>query len=182
MVYASSQLALSVTALGCGLIAAVTDISRQRIPNWLTGPAMLAGLVMHLCIGGWRDMLTSLTALALCGGVFLVFHLAGGMGAGDVKLIAAEGCLLGLSNAGMLLTCTVLCGGVLALSLAILCGRLGQTIRNVLALTAHHGRHGLRPHPEMNVLNNSTLRLPYALAIAAGCGATIFLQTSLGIA
>lgn len=39
----------------CALIAAITDLRSRRIPNWLTGPAFLLGLAMHLLTGGLRD-------------------------------------------------------------------------------------------------------------------------------
>ena len=177
----SLQLAMFTVALGCGAIGAVTDLRTRRIPNLLTGPAMLIGLTLHLAIGGWKECATSLIALLVCGAVFLVFNLAGGMGAGDVKFIAAEACLLGLPNAGTLLLCTALSGGVLALGLALKSGKLRQTLQNVLVLTRHHREHGVVPHPELNVLNSNTLRLPYALAIAAGCLITLLLQPSSGL-
>ena len=84
------QLALFLAALGCGLTGAVTDLRTRRIPNLLTAPSMLIGLLLHLASGGWKEGATALAALLLCGAVFLLFHLAGGMGAGDVKLIAAD--------------------------------------------------------------------------------------------
>ena len=163
-------------ALGCGLTGAITDVRTRRIPNWLTGPAMLAGLGLHLLAGGWKECGSSLLSLLLCGGLFLIFHLAGGMGAGDVKLIAAEGCLLNLQNAGSLLIYTVLCGGVMGIALALKRGQMRRTLANVFVLTSHHGRNGLQPHPELNLMNTSTLRLPYALAIASGCVLTTVLQ------
>jgi prepilin peptidase CpaA len=108
--------------------------------------------------------------------VFLIFYLAGGMGAGDVKLIAAVGCLCGLHDVPFLLALTGISGGVMAVCLALAHGRLKQTFLNVVALVSHHGSEGLTPHPELNVRNTSTLRLPYALAIFAGCALTFVLQ------
>lgn len=160
-------------AIGLGLAAAISDLRSRRIPNLLTGPAMLVGLLLHVAAGGWKEGGTSLVALLLCGAIFLVFHLAGGMGGGDVKLIAAEACLLGLSSAGSLLLNTVLCGGLLGLMLAIRRGQLRQTVTNVLVLTSHHSKNGLQPHPDLNVQNPRALRLPYALAIAAGTVLTV---------
>ena len=171
--------AILLLALGCGVTGAITDLRSRRIPNRLTGPAILLGLSLHLAAGGWRECGTSFLGLILCGAVFVVFHIAGGMGAGDVKLIAAEACLLGLSNAGSLLLYTVLCGGLLGLGLAVRRGKFRQTFANVIVLTSHHSRNGLRPHPELNVLNTNTLRLPYAVAIAAGSVLTILLQFPL---
>ena len=179
LLHFSFELAIALAAAVCGVVAAITDFRSRRIPNWLTGTAMVAGLTLHLLAGGWRELGSSCSALLICGAVFLLFNLAGGMGGGDVKLIAAEGCLLGLANVVPLLICTAICGGVLAIGLAVSRGRLRQTLSNVLALTFHHSRHGLVPHPELNVLNSSTLRLPYAFAIAAGSMLTICLQPSL---
>lgn len=170
------QFAIPAAALLTVGVAAAFDLKSRRIPNRLTGPAMLAGLLLNFCSGGGRALLASFGALLLCGMVFLVFHLAGGMGAGDVKLIAALGSILGLSRSPALLLLTALSGGVLALAYTLYRGRLRETCGNVLALAAHHTEQGLTPHPDLNVTNAATLRLPYALAIAAGCVFTLLLQ------
>lgn len=172
---------IRIAAISCGTMGALTDLRSRRIPNWLTGPAMLLGIILHLLAGGWKGGASALLALLFCGGIFLFFFLAGGMGAGDVKLIAAEASLLGLPSSGSLLLYTVLCGGVLGLGLAVQRGRLRNTLANVLRLTLHHGRNGLQPHPELNVLNQSTLRLPYGVAIALGCLLTLYLQSTMDL-
>jgi prepilin peptidase CpaA len=106
----------------------------------------------------------------IAGGVFAVFYLAGGMGAGDVKLITAVGCFAGLSAVAGILVGTALMGGVFAIALALYRHRLKDTFANMGKLMAHHGAAGLRPHPDLNIGNPGTLRLPYGLAIAAGAG------------
>jgi prepilin peptidase CpaA len=111
----------------------------------------------------------------LCGLIFLLFHLAGGMGGGDVKLITAVGCNAGLSLTGPLLILTSLAGGVMAVGLALYHRRLKETVLNMCALAVHHGTAGLAPHPEFNLDNAQTLRLPYALAIAAGSALSLCL-------
>lgn len=181
MNHPSLEAAFPVIALSCGLIAAVTDIRSRRIPNLLTAPALLAGLALHALADGWKGFAGSFEALLLCGAVFLLFYLAGAMGAGDVKLIAAEGCLLGLSNTAALLTFTAIAGGVLAVFVAWKHGRLREMTSNVGTLMSHHSQRGLTPHPELNVLNASTLRLPYAIAIVAGVAGTLYLQPSSGL-
>lgn len=160
----------------CALIGSVFDVKSRRVPNFLTGPAILFGLALHLSLGGWHDLLNSVAAGLICGLVFLVFYLAGGMGAGDVKLITAVGCLSGLHYIAFILALTGIAGGIMALGLALMRGRLKETFLNVVSLVAHHRSEGLTPHPEINVLNSSTLRLPYALAIMAGCALTLYLQ------
>lgn len=179
MTQLSHSTLFAFAAMTCGTVGAIWDVRTRRIPNLLTGSAIALGLGMHLAIGGWSELLESFGALMLCGTIFLAIYIAGGMGAGDVKLIAAEGCMLGLSHAVSLLVFTALSGGLLALSVAGRHGRLRQTIGNVLVLTSHHFRRGLVPHPELNVLNSQTLRLPYAVAICAGCLLTVSLQVAL---
>ena len=165
-----------VAASVCAAIGAAFDVKSRKIPNLLTGPSLLFGLGLHLALGGWHSLLSSLAAALICGAVFLVFYLAGGMGAGDVKLITAVGCIAGLSNSAYLLVLTALAGGVMAIGLALMRGRLKQTLFNVGAIANHHKESGLTPHPELHVRNANTLRLPYGLAIAAGCAITLYLQ------
>jgi prepilin peptidase CpaA len=163
---------LDITFVGvsllCASIGAFCDIRTRRIPNWLTGPSILAGLALHLALGGWHSMARAALAGLLAGSVFLIFHLAGGMGAGDVKLITAVCCLAGLSYVPEILIATALMGGLFALMLALSRHRLKETLSNIGVLAVHHGTSGLRPHDDINVTNNERLRLPYGVAIAAG--------------
>ena len=176
MIAFNEQLIYPAAATLCALTGAAFDLKSRRIPNFITGPSILAGLILHGMIDGWHGMLISLAAGLVCGIVFLIFYLAGGMGAGDVKLITAVGCLAGFSNIAYLLILTSLAGGVMAIGLAFLRGQLKQTLLNVGTLATHHSEAGLKPHPELNVLNQSTLRLPYGLAIAAGSSFTLLLS------
>lgn len=176
MIQIDRELVYPAAACICATIGSVFDVKSRRVPNLLTGPAILIGLVLHLSLGGWRQMLVSAAAGLVCGVVFLVFYLAGGMGAGDVKLITAVGCISGFHYIPGLLAFTAIAGGVMATILALVSGRLRQTLLNVGELFSHHRTEGLKPHPEINVLNASTLRLPYALAITAGCVLTLYLQ------
>jgi prepilin peptidase CpaA len=170
------ELTYPATAAACALISSVFDVRSRRIPNFITMPAFLFGLALHLALGGWGQLFTALAAGVICGLVFLLFYLAGGMGAGDVKLIMAVGCIAGLSHVAYLLVLTALSGGAMAIVLAVARGRLQQTLTNVGALASHHGHEGLQPHPEINLSNSETLRLPYALAIAGGSLLTLYFQ------
>jgi prepilin peptidase CpaA len=131
--------------------------------------------------GGPAELGLSALAGLIAGGVFLLFFLAGGMGAGDVKLMTAVGCLAGAANIKDVLISTVLIGAVMGIALAVYRGRLRQTLGNVLTLVQHHHAEGLEAHPEINVRNATTLRLPYALPIAAGCLLTFILSSGKGL-
>jgi prepilin peptidase CpaA len=170
------ELVYLTAACVCATISALFDIKSRRIPNFITGPAILLGFLLHGIGDSWHGLLSSFLATLICGGVFLFFYLAGGMGAGDVKLMAAVGCLAGLPHVSYLLVLSALAGGVMGVGLAIARGKLMQTLGNVGSLMNHHRQEGLTPHPDLNVTNNNTLRLPYGVAIAAGCALTFYLQ------
>ena len=174
MTFPQPILTYPATATACALVASVFDVKSRRIPNFITFPAFALGLMMHLILGGWRQLLSALAAGLICGVVFLVFYIAGGMGAGDVKLITAVGCIAGMSHIAYILVLTAISGGVMAVCLALYKGKFQQTVMNVGELASHHRHQGLQPHPDLNVENVRTLRLPYALAIAGGSLLTLY--------
>lgn len=115
----------------------------------------------------------ALAAGIIGGAVFFLVFAVGGMGAGDIKLLAAIACIAGFGNMTEIFVSTALTGGLFALALAIFHGRLKTTLINVGSLIGHHAAAGLQPHPELHLHNSHTLRLPYGLAIAAGCWITV---------
>jgi prepilin peptidase CpaA len=163
------EVTFTACALLCASIGSIQDLRDRRIPNVLCGPAIITGLAMHTAIGGWRGLGDSAFAGLVAGGVSLVFWIAGGMGAGDVKLLTAIGCITGLAPLRMVLIATALAGGLFAIGLSIYHRRLRETLRNVAALVMHHRLKGLEPHPDLNLKNARTISMPFALPIAAGC-------------
>src|SRR5262249_6172908 len=111
---------------------------------------------------------TSVLGGLFFGGVFFLFYLVRAMGAGDVKLAAAIGCIVGLKAVVPVLFATALAGGALAVVYMALSGRVVETLRNTLAVVAFHGQHGLHTHPTINLENPTSARMPYGLAFAAG--------------
>ncbi|HUD22570.1 MAG TPA: prepilin peptidase [Acidobacteriaceae bacterium] len=178
MTHIQSELIYPTIATACAVVGSVYDVKSRRVPNLVTFPSFLLGLGLHLVLGGWKPMLLAMAAGIICGLVFLVFYLAGGMGAGDVKLITAVGCIAGMSHIVYILSLTAIAGGVMALGLALIRGRLQETFLNVGELMTHHRHKGLQPHPDLNISNARTLRLPYALAIAGGCILTLYIQVT----
>lgn len=165
----SEQMIYATAALTCAAVAVVCDVRERRIPNWLTGPALVLGLGLHAVLGGMAQCGWALLAAVIAGGIFLVFYAAGGMGAGDVKLMAALAAIVGPSHVAVLLIATVIAGGVFAVGFALYRGALRRTLGNVVAIAVHHRTNGFAEHPELNVRNDAALRLPYALPIAVGC-------------
>ncbi|MDH4300622.1 MAG: A24 family peptidase [Nitrospira sp.] len=89
------------------VIAVVFDLRSSRIPNWLTFPAMSVALAGHAWMGGVDGALFSLAGLGIGLGLFFLIYLVGGIGAGDVKLMAAIGSFVGVNG---VLTCACLAG------------------------------------------------------------------------
>lgn len=98
------------------LIAVGTDIRQSRIPNWLTFPAAGCGLALHGWIDGVSGVVFSLIGCVIGLGIFLALHVAGVIGAGDVKLMAAVGSMLGPYGVVVASVLTIMVGGVYALA------------------------------------------------------------------
>jgi len=84
-----------VLALIVASAAVYTDVKYGLIPNKLTFPAMALALGLHTFLGGWTGLGHATQGAALGLGLLLIPFLLGGMGAGDVKLMAALGSLIG---------------------------------------------------------------------------------------
>lgn len=78
-------------------IATWTDLRERKIRNWLTIPALVAGIAVHAAAGGAGGLVETLEAILVACGAFAVMWLLRpeAMGFGDVKLAAALGALSG---------------------------------------------------------------------------------------
>ncbi len=148
------------------LVTAIyTDLRWSRIPNWLTFSAMGIGIVVHVWIGGLQGASTSLAGLVVGLGLFLLPFVCRAIGAGDVKLMAAIGSMLGPFGAISIAALSVLVGGLYAFGAMSYQWGVVATSRRLTCAT-----YGTL------VIGGSTgvgdLRLPfrlrYGLAIAAG--------------
>ena len=103
-------------AILVGLAAAVDDLARRRIANWIPAAALAGGFGWQIGQNGiWTGSLHALGGAAVGFAVFLVFYLLGGMGGGDVKLMAGFGALLGLPGVLWAALWTAAFGGVIAI-------------------------------------------------------------------
>ncbi len=108
--------AQALLAGGIGIAACVDDLRRRQISNWIPGSALASGLVLQTVQHGWRGAGSALLGTLAGAGVFLIFYLLGGMGGGDVKLMAGFGALLGAKRLFEAALWTAGCGGVMALA------------------------------------------------------------------
>ena len=82
-------------AILVGAAAVMDDLSRRHIANWIPAAALAGGFGWQIGSAGWSGALAATLGTAAGFGVFLIFYLLGGMGGGDVKLMAGFGALLG---------------------------------------------------------------------------------------
>ena len=157
-------------ALGVVVIAVAWDLATRRIPNVLTFGAALTAVLVHGYFGGWSAMGLSLAGWLVGVAFFLPFFALGGMGAGDVKLMTAVGCISGVPAVFHIMLACALAGGIIALGIMLYRSSATRTVRNVWELLRFHAAHGPQVHPTLNIDNPQAIRLPYAVAIAAGSG------------
>ena len=168
--------AFQIVAIVIAIIAAVWDLRTRRIPNFLTFGAALAAIAAHGYSGGVFGAGWSLTGWLVGVAFFFPIFALGGMGAGDVKLLAALGAWLGPGAAMWVALFSLLAGGVLGLVVALSYGYLTQALANILWMFQFWRSEGPRPVPEVTLATHKGPRLAYAVPVFAGLMVTLWLQ------
>ena len=151
------------------LTAATFDVLYRRIPNWLTVSGVVLGIAMNTLIGTPEaGIVFSLIGLAVAFGLYAALYSLRAMGAGDVKLMAAVGALVGWERWFGIFFVTALIGGVMAMILVVSRGRLQKTFFNVGFILSEmkSGRPAYLANEELDVKNKKALGLPHGAVIA----------------
>ena len=160
--------------LVAGLAAAtIIDLKSRRIPNVLTGSMAALGVGLAALGANGPSMAASLLGIFIGLLVMMPGYLLGATGAGDVKLMAAVGAIVGpvLVIPAFLFTC--IAGGALAVVVAVRRNRLGATLAKTGQLvTAPRGAH------EQIRSATSVSRFAYGPAIAAGTMVAVLMMRS----
>ena len=164
-----AEVALSAAIPSCAvllsLLAAYMDLRWRRIPNWLTVPGFLLGLVLNAAISGWGGLKTSLLGAGLGLLVLFPFVILRSLGAGDWKLAGAIGSFVGPGRLLDLLLASIFVAGAMAVALIIYKGRVRETIRNMKHLLRSLATFHM-PGPEVSLDNPHSLKVPYGVALA----------------
>jgi prepilin peptidase CpaA len=152
-------------AVALALVAGWTDWRSRRIPNWLTVPGLLAGVLVNSLAGGWLGLKASLLGAGLGLLLLLPFVFLRSLGAGDWKLAGALGAVVGPAVLVNLLMGSVLVAGVMALGLVIYKRRFVETLRNIGKLLASMLTFHM-PGAEVSLNNPQSLKVPYGVALA----------------
>jgi prepilin peptidase CpaA len=156
-------------------LACIADLRTRRIPNLLTYSAAGCALLFHLATQGWSGLGWSAGGWLLGAALFFPIFALRGMGAGDVKLLAAVGAWVGPAQVVAVALLTSIAGGVLGLAVALGHGYLSTALTNIRVLLTHWRVMGVRPLPEVSLQGHRGPRLAYALPIAIGTMVTLWL-------
>jgi len=144
------------------LLAVYTDMHSHRIPNWLSFGALGIGLSLSL-LTSLPDMpLSAFMGIGVGLVVFLPFFLSGGMGAGDVKLMAAIGSFLGPMSVFISACLALIAGGCIALLMIIRSGEALSLYRRYLVIIS------TRTFIPAEAGSVASRRFPFSLSIAVG--------------
>jgi prepilin peptidase CpaA len=158
----SDALVTAIIATGMGA-AAVIDLRTRRIPNVLTATLAAIGIGLAAAGIGRVGLGASLLGCLLGLAFMMPGHIFGATGAGDVKLLAAAGALLGPTDTIYAFLYTAIAGGVLAVAVAVARRRFNQTLASAGRLMS--GSNEARAEVESTSSDN---RFAYAPAIAIG--------------
>ena len=156
-------------------LACITDLRTRRIPNALTFPAAIGALLFHGFAAGIGGVGVSAAGWSLGAALFFPIFALRGMGAGDVKLLAAVGAWLGPVAVLSVALITAVAGGIAGIAVALGHGYLGTALTNVWGLMVSWSIVGIRPLPALTLEGARGPRLAYALPIAIGKVTTLWL-------
>lgn len=164
----SSPLVIVSCALLIPLAIIITyyDVRYRRIPNAFVLATLLSGLVVNFIFGGLQGAFASLGGCILAFTLMFILHVFGAMGAGDVKLFAAVGSVVGAQLVLPTFLTVVLTGGALAVVTMVRGGVVRETLLRVAQIFC-----GLLPGwemPRFSVPAERRHTIPYGVAITLG--------------
>lgn len=104
------------------VVAAVIDGAILKVPNWLTIPFIASGWAYWGAAEGIGGLGWSLLGTFVGMMLLLVLRNVGGMGAGDVKLLAGVGAWLGAYVTLWAFAATAITGGIMAIYMILRSG------------------------------------------------------------
>lgn len=152
--------------------AAIIDYRTHRIPNSLVLVGMVFGVIYNMLVPPFphASYWWPVEGLGLGLLAFLPLYALGVTGAGDVKLMAMVGAIVGPVNVVWALLYTMIAGGLLSIALVVSRGTVRRLLANFTALfqlTYLDAVEGVRPNLQIGA-DASAGKLPYAVAIAIG--------------
>jgi len=155
---------------GILVAAAVFDLRRGTVYNWLTYPAIVAGLIFG-AIAGWADgdlkagLTDHLLGFGFGFGVLAIAYFLGGMGGGDVKLMGAVGAFLGWPGVLHAMFYSFLVGVAVGLIWMVWRGRTRAVVRRLAVAVRVLPLLGMKID---EAVPSDAQRVPFAFAVCVG--------------
>ncbi len=102
------------------VIAFYMDVRYSKLPNWLTISGVVVGLAYHTITGIIGGLLFSLLGLIVSTLVLLLMYFIKALGAGDVKLFAGIGAIMGMEFSLYGILYSIIFAGLISLIIIIL--------------------------------------------------------------
>jgi prepilin peptidase CpaA len=152
------------------LLASWIDYSQRRVPNWLNLALILLGFAVQAWYFGWSGFGTGFAGMATGFALLIVPWLMHGMGAGDVKLMAAIGVWLGPRLTLYSFGLGALIGGLAAIVMIVSTGRLRMACTNLGIILTKCGNPQLmfQEYGSAKSFGATSQLLPYGVPLTAG--------------
>jgi prepilin peptidase CpaA len=161
------------------LICVITDIKHRRIYNNVIFPGLFLSFSVHFILGSWEGLQASFIGFTVGLGILLIPYFMGGMGAGDVKLLALVGALKGSIFVLYTAFYMALIGGVIALGILLFRKNIIKRFRYITYFL-----YGFKCGVILPVVitpETRSITYPYGVAIAGGSLLCFFIQRGLFI-
>ena len=160
------------------------DLTKKKIPNFLTFPAIIYGIISYMLMQGFEGLWFSLLGLFVGLAIFFIPFAMGGMGGGDVKLLGAVGALQGWQFVLSAAVWAALTGGVMAIVWLIATRRLLKVLKKIFGFVLAPFFNALYYYIRWDFFNRAAIyfserdpespeeakaaSMPYGVAITAG--------------
>ncbi len=152
------------------LYASWVDFAERRVPNWLNATLAALGLATQAWFFGLSGFCAGLVGLLVGFGLLIVPWLMHGMGAGDVKLMAAIGAWLGSWLTLLSFAAGAVIGGVAAVVMIVSTGRALHAMTNMQTIVTKMRRFdtAFGEFGGAKTFGQTSQLLPYGVPLTAG--------------
>ena len=170
---------IDMTLLAFVCACCAIDLRTRRIPNALSGTAALLGVALNALHAGAPGLLWSVAGFALMLSVLLAPFALGGLGGGDVKMMAAVGAFLGPRLALLGLTAGMILGGVVMALHLVRLGRLAEKLAALAAMVRATVITRSAANLKISAADPGAISLPYSLPLGLGTLAVLAASRAL---
>lgn len=156
------------------VICLITDLKERKIYNKIIFPSLIIAFILNLLLSSWSGLLSSITGFFVGLGILLIPYLMGGMGAGDVKLLALIGAIKGTSFVLYTSVYMALLGGIIAIGILLYRKEFFKKIQSVLFFLIGR-RYGMKIHLDLEK-DPMKAMYPYGVAITGGAFVSMFFR------